>query len=81
MIQRQAWTPNGQLHQQTLARRGATTRIALRDYAYDSSGQLTHINDLRRGDTFYRYDPVGRLLEAGDYHISTTACAVTKMTA
>ena len=68
LIQRQTWTPNGQLQQQTLARRGATRRIALRDYAYDTSGQLTHINDLLRGDTFYRYDPVGRLLEAGDYY-------------
>nr|WP_225777269.1 RHS repeat-associated core domain-containing protein [Pseudomonas sp. Marseille-Q3773] len=54
----------GRLVEQTLAHRGATRRIAARNYQYDESGQLTHINDLNRGDTYYRYDPVGRLLEA-----------------
>ncbi|EKT4563683.1 RHS domain-containing protein [Pseudomonas putida] len=39
-------------------------RIAVRSYRYDEAGQLTHINDLNRGDLRYRYDPVGRLLEA-----------------
>ncbi|WP_177342397.1 RHS repeat-associated core domain-containing protein [Pseudomonas sp. ABFPK] len=67
LVQRQTWTPNGQLQQQTLARRGATRRIAVRDYEYDLSGQLTRVDDLNRGDTYYRYDPVGRLLEAGDF--------------
>ncbi|MFT4455216.1 hypothetical protein [Pseudomonas sp. RTCS2] len=60
--------PYGQLQQQTLARRGATRRIAVRDYEYDLSGQLTRVDDLNRGDTYYRYDPVGRLLEAGDFY-------------
>ena len=64
LIQRQTWTANGQLLEQTLAHRGATRRIAARNYQYDESGQLTHVNDLNRGDTYYRYDPVGRLLEA-----------------
>jgi RHS repeat-associated protein len=64
LIQRQTWTPNGQLHEQTLARRSAKVRIAARSYRYDEAGQLNHINDLDRGDIRYRYDPVGRLLEA-----------------
>ncbi|MFJ4456722.1 hypothetical protein ACIP1G_22905 [Pseudomonas sp. NPDC089392] len=68
LIQRQAWTPNGQLQQQTLARHGATKRLAVRDYRYDIGGQLDHVKDLNRGDVYYRYDPVGRLLEAGDLY-------------
>jgi len=36
----------------------------LRRYRYDRSGQLTSIDDSRRGRIEYRYDPVGRLLAA-----------------
>ncbi|EMD9442999.1 RHS domain-containing protein [Burkholderia cepacia] len=39
-------------------------RLLVRRYRYDTSGQLTDINDTRRGQLAYRYDPVGRLLEA-----------------
>ncbi|WP_201016857.1 RHS repeat domain-containing protein, partial [Pseudomonas cichorii] len=35
-----------------------------REYQYDAAGQLTDINDSRRGPLAYRYDPVGRLLSA-----------------
>ena len=35
-----------------------------RRYHYDRSGQLTGLDDSRRGHIDYRYDPVGRLLEA-----------------
>lgn len=35
-----------------------------RRYRYDPSGQLTSIEDSRRGRIEYRYDPVGRLLAA-----------------
>lgn len=35
-----------------------------RRYHYDRSGQLTDLEDSRRGHIDYRYDPVGRLLEA-----------------
>ena len=38
--------------------------MLVRRYRYDASGQLTDINDTRRGQLAYRYDPVGRLLEA-----------------
>ncbi|MEH6436146.1 glycohydrolase toxin TNT-related protein [Massilia sp. DD77] len=36
----------------------------LRRYRYDSSGQLSSLEDSRRGRLEYRYDPVGRLLSA-----------------
>jgi RHS repeat-associated protein len=36
----------------------------LRRYLYDPSGQLTGLEDSRRGHVEYRYDPVGRLLAA-----------------
>lgn len=36
----------------------------LRRYRYDPSGQLTSVEDNRRGRIEYRYDPVGRLLAA-----------------
>ncbi|WP_085623233.1 MULTISPECIES: RHS repeat-associated core domain-containing protein [unclassified Pseudomonas] len=68
LIQHQTWSPNGQLLEQTVTPRGQSKRLAMRDYQYDESGRLGHIRDLQRGDTYYRYDPVGRLLEAGDYH-------------
>ena len=64
LVQRQTWSPNGQLLEQTLARQGESKRIAARSYRYDEAGQLHHIKDLNRGDLRYRYDPVGRLLEA-----------------
>ncbi|WP_217445049.1 YD repeat-containing protein [Burkholderia cepacia] len=43
---------------------GGGSRMLVRRYRYDASGQLTDINDTRRGQLAYRYDPVGRLLEA-----------------
>jgi len=40
-------------------------RVAIqRRYRYDQSGQLTGLDDSRRGRIEYRYDPVGRLLAA-----------------
>ena len=42
---------------------GAPAAIARR-YRYDKAGQLEHIEDSRRGRLQYRYDPVGRLLQA-----------------
>ena len=36
----------------------------VRRYHYDPSGQLTSLEDSRRGRIEYRYDPVGRLLAA-----------------
>ncbi|RII74154.1 hypothetical protein D0894_27985, partial [Pseudomonas monteilii] len=46
MVQRQTWSPNGQLREQTLAHQGESKRIAARSYRYDEAGQLHHIKDL-----------------------------------
>ncbi|WP_454725509.1 MULTISPECIES: RHS repeat-associated core domain-containing protein [Cupriavidus] len=73
--QSQVWDPAGRLREQVLAPGGepqgpahtgqaGAARLAVRSYRYDAAGQLTGIQDLRRGDLAYRYDPVGRLLEA-----------------
>jgi RHS repeat-associated protein len=35
-----------------------------RTYTYDKTGQLVGIGDSRHGNTSYRYDPVGQLVEA-----------------
>ncbi|MDM0031357.1 RHS repeat-associated core domain-containing protein, partial [Variovorax sp. J22P271] len=42
----------------------ANLRGITREYAYDPSGQLQTINDARRGMLAYKYDAVGRLIEA-----------------
>ena len=74
------YDPAGRLKAQTLSRaerlgqsRGdaafaqvpnASALSLQRYYGYDRAGQLTDIGDSRRGNLSYRYDPVGRLLQA-----------------
>ena len=41
-----------------------TLKLLSRVYQYDKSGQLIQIQDTRRGEINYKYDPLGRLLEA-----------------
>ena len=41
-----------------------TSQLVQRLYQYDKTGELTAIKDSRRGNIAYKYDPVGRLLEA-----------------
>ncbi len=41
-----------------------TNQLIERLYHYDKTGELTLIKDNRRGAIHYKYDPVGRLLEA-----------------
>ena len=41
-----------------------TQKMIRRLYQYDKTGELTGIKDTRRGNINYKYDPVGRLLEA-----------------
>lgn len=41
-----------------------TSQLLQRLYQYDKTGELTGIKDSRRGNIAYKYDPVGRLLEA-----------------
>jgi len=77
VAQEQQYDPAGRLKAQVLSRverlaqsRGgpsAPNANALgiqRKYSYDRAGQLTDIGDSRRGSLSYRYDPVGRLLQA-----------------
>ncbi|WP_159086494.1 RHS repeat-associated core domain-containing protein [Burkholderia sp. LA-2-3-30-S1-D2] len=71
LLQTQQWDAMGRLSEQVLTRdtpapthTAGGNRLLVRRYRYDASGQLTDINDTRRGQLAYRYDPVGRLLEA-----------------
>ena len=56
----------GRLAQRTVQRAKAPTPLAERRYHYDAAGQLTQIQDSYQGWTDYRYDPVGRLVEAAN---------------
>ncbi|SEF32362.1 RHS repeat-associated core domain-containing protein [Variovorax sp. NFACC28] len=68
LSQRQKYDPAGRLLEQQISRTKprvieSATGIRRR-YSYDKAGQLVGIGDSRRGNLSYRYDPVGRLLEA-----------------
>ncbi|AJK47191.1 RHS repeat-associated core domain-containing protein [Burkholderia plantarii] len=56
--------PAGRLAKQTVQREDAPSALASRHYRYDAASQLTQVDDSRAGPTGYRYDPVGRLIEA-----------------
>lgn len=71
LAQTQTYDPAGRLLEQQITHTkpapGTTGAAAIgirRSYRYDKAGQLTGIGDSRRGRLDYRYDPVGRLLEA-----------------
>ncbi|MCT7304625.1 RHS repeat-associated core domain-containing protein [Ralstonia wenshanensis] len=65
LTQTQKYDTAGRLLEQTLSHLDRTTAyVNRRQYRYDAVGQLTGINDTRRGNLTYRYDPVGKLLEA-----------------
>ncbi|WP_426203948.1 RHS repeat-associated core domain-containing protein [Pseudomonas sp. TWP3-1] len=64
LMQTQSWDPGGRLKEQLLGRGDDKSTLLKREYKYDAAGQLTDINDSRRGALAYRYDPVGRLLSA-----------------
>lgn len=64
LLQTQQWDPAGRLQEQLLNRSDDKSTLLKREYKYDAAGQLTNINDSRRGPLSYRYDLVGRLLSA-----------------
>ncbi|MCG8295374.1 RHS repeat-associated core domain-containing protein, partial [Pseudomonas entomophila] len=64
LMQTQAWDPAGRLQEQLLGSHDGQSTLLKRQYQYDAVGQLTDIHDTRRGHLAYRYDPVGRLLQA-----------------
>ena len=64
LLQVQSWNPAGHLQEQLLGRRDDKNTLIKREYIYDAAGQLTNINDSRRGPLSYHYDPVGRIVNA-----------------
>jgi RHS repeat-associated protein len=64
LLQTQKWDPAGRLQEQLLGHSDDKSTLLKREYKYDAVGQLTEINDTRRGPLAYRYDPVGRLISA-----------------
>ncbi|AZE26034.1 RHS repeat-associated core domain-containing protein [Pseudomonas chlororaphis] len=64
LLQTQQWDPVGRLQEQLLGRSDDKRTLLKREYQYDAAGQLSAINDTRRGPLAYQYDPVGRLLKA-----------------
>ncbi|WP_456291887.1 RHS repeat-associated core domain-containing protein [Pseudomonas sp. AK106] len=64
LLQTQSWDPAGRLQEQLLGRADDKSTLIKRAYTYDAAGQLTDINDSRRGPLSYRYDPVSRLINA-----------------
>jgi RHS repeat-associated protein len=61
---RTVYDPAGRVVQTALQREKAPTPVVDRRYRYDAAGQLTQIEDSNKGYIDYRYDPVGRLIEA-----------------
>ncbi|MBR8458671.1 RHS repeat protein [Burkholderia dolosa] len=64
VAQRTHYDAAGRVLQQTIRRFASPAPLAERRYRYDAAGQLSRIEDSRKGGTDYRYDPVGRLIEA-----------------
>jgi RHS repeat-associated protein len=67
LSQRLRYDGAGRRLEQHIARTAANPADALslqRTYTYDKTGQLVGIGDSRHGNTSYRYDPVGQLVEA-----------------
>jgi RHS repeat-associated protein len=78
LLQTMKYDPAGRLIEQQVGRKNVEFRpdqyrpdaqvgmqaAIQRRYRYDRSGQLTSIDDTRRGHIEYRYDPIGRLLAA-----------------
>ncbi|KVU91767.1 sugar-binding protein [Burkholderia ubonensis] len=62
--QRTEYDSAGRLLRQTLHREKAPVPLMARHYRYDATSQIAHIEDSRQGLFDYRYDPVGRLIEA-----------------
>ena len=65
MMQTTAYDQAGRLAQQHLqSGQYIKESILSRDYHYDRASQLVGIKDSRKGDISYRYDPIGRLINA-----------------
>ena len=58
-----SYDPQGRLQRQITAKQGAKHGIADRQYHYNAHGQLSQIDDARRGRTEYFYDTLDRLTQ------------------
>ncbi|WDU49223.1 type VI secretion system tip protein VgrG [Taylorella equigenitalis] len=65
MLQTTAYDAAGRLaNQHTQSGKYVKKSILNRDYQYDGANQLINIKDSRKGELSYRYDPIGRLINA-----------------
>ncbi|AEP36794.1 RHS repeat-associated core domain-containing protein [Taylorella asinigenitalis] len=65
MLQTTAYDVAGRLaNQHTQSGKYVKKSILNRDYQYDGANQLINIKDSRKGELSYRYDPIGRLINA-----------------
>ena len=61
LVSRYAYDPAGRLLNQQAGLQGSANPIIGRRYAYDITGRLAALDDLRQGSTRYLYDPADRL--------------------
>ncbi|OXJ18573.1 RHS repeat-associated core domain-containing protein [Burkholderia sp. HI2500] len=62
--QRTVYDSAGRVSLQRIQKATSPASLSERRYRYDAAGQLSRIEDSRKGGIDYRYDPVGRLMEA-----------------
>ncbi|OZG69914.1 hypothetical protein BTA51_28725, partial [Hahella sp. CCB-MM4] len=63
LLTRQHYDPQGRLLEQRLFKANTADAISARQYHYNAGGQLSRIDDQRRGTTEYHYDAVDRLVQ------------------
>ena len=65
LVRQQSYDPQGRLQEQRLSKTQGEQQQTLnqRQYSYNARGQLSQIDDLRRGQTHYHYDAIDRLTE------------------
>nr|WP_225972049.1 RHS repeat-associated core domain-containing protein [Taylorella equigenitalis] len=64
MLQTTAYDAARLANQHTQSGKYVKKSILNRDYQYDGANQLINIKDSRKGELSYRYDPIGRLINA-----------------
>ncbi len=70
LVARRAYDPQSRLSKFSLAK--GQQRLGERLYAYDDAGNLSSVNDMRRGQTRYTYDPLGHMLSAVQPNLTET---------
>nr|WP_244111467.1 hypothetical protein [Burkholderia gladioli] len=62
VVQSLMYDPAGRIERQSIQRDKAPAALSMRRYRYDAAGQLTQIEDSRKGATDCRYDPIRDLM-------------------